>query len=76
MGGHTPLTSSTIKDFITTQHYNYYLCAEHADGKLTLIDATKETERVMLGDVVSAPSLASRRVAAIARTAALGKFWC
>ena len=70
--GHIPLTDGPVKRFIATQHYSsYYLYAEHADGKLTLIDVTKENEPVVLGDVTSAPSATSGSLAAVAGTAAL-----
>lgn len=70
--GHVALASSAVKRVIPTQHYSsYYLYAEHADGKLTLIDVTKETEPVVLGDVTSAPNAASGSLAAVAGTAAL-----
>ncbi|MFZ0340448.1 MAG: hypothetical protein WAL45_20655 [Terracidiphilus sp.] len=70
--GHVPLASSAVKRFIATQHYSsYYLYAEHADGKLTLIDVTKESDPVVLADVVSAQNVASRSLSAVAGTAAL-----
>ena len=70
--GHVALASSAVKRFIATQHYSsYYLYAEHADGKLTLIDVTKENEPVVLGDVTSAPNATSGSLAAVAGTAAL-----
>jgi hypothetical protein len=72
VAGHVPLASSAVKRFIATRHYSsYYLYAEHADGKLTLIDVTKENEPLILGDVAPAPAVASRSLSAVAGTAAL-----
>jgi len=70
--GHVALASGAVKRFIATQHYSsYYLYAEHADGKLTLIDVTKESEPLVLADAVSAPNADSLSLSAVAGTAAL-----
>ena len=70
--GHVPLSGSAVTQFIATQHYSsFYLYAERADGKATLIDVSKTDQPAVLGDVAYAPGTGTSSLALVAGTSVL-----
>ena len=69
---HLPYTSGPITHFVVTEHYNHsYIYAEREPGKpVTLIDATKPSQPVVLSDLTSGSLVAVAGTAALETDAA------
>lgn len=70
--GHFPLAHSPVERLLSTQHYSrYYLYAEQADGKVTVMDITDAKAPSLVANVADPAGQKSDTLLALAGTVAL-----